>query len=165
MTQAEYLAETAKWGDQWAAAFQRERAAAQRLAPPAFHQNCLTEESPMASAGAQKATLREGACSGRGRELGRPSLPRCRSVFARWYRDGDGRGGGPGGRRALQVCERGACAARRGQDGVVIRAADEELVAARLDDEARRDPDAIDAVFKELNAADEAIAARRDLGG
>jgi hypothetical protein len=35
----------------------------------------------------------------------------------------------------------------------------EELV------EARRDPDAIEAVFKELNAADEAIAARRDLGG
>ena len=41
----------------------------------------------------------------------------------------------------------------------------EELVEARLDDEARRDPDAIEAVFKELNAADEAIAARRDLGG
>jgi hypothetical protein len=28
-----------------------------------------------------------------------------------------------------------------------------------------RDADAIEAVFKELNAADEAIAARRDLGG
>jgi hypothetical protein len=32
-------------------------------------------------------------------------------------------------------------------------------------DEASRDPDAIEAVFKELNAADEAEAARRDLGG
>ena len=41
----------------------------------------------------------------------------------------------------------------------------EELVEARLDDEARRDPDAIEAVFKELNAVDEAEAARRALGG
>jgi hypothetical protein len=41
----------------------------------------------------------------------------------------------------------------------------EELVEAGLDDETRRDPDAIEAVFKKLNAADEAEAARRDLGG
>jgi hypothetical protein len=42
----------------------------------------------------------------------------------------------------------------------------EELVEAGLDDEARRDPDAtIEAVFKRLNAVDEAEAARRDLGG
>jgi hypothetical protein len=40
----------------------------------------------------------------------------------------------------------------------------QELVAAGLDDEARRDPDAIEAVFKRLNADDEAEAARRDLG-
>jgi hypothetical protein len=32
----------------------------------------------------------------------------------------------------------------------------QELVDAGLDDEARRDPDAIEAVFKKLNAADEA---------
>jgi len=31
-----------------------------------------------------------------------------------------------------------------------------ELVAAGLDDEARRDPDAIEAVYRKLNAADEA---------
>jgi hypothetical protein len=41
----------------------------------------------------------------------------------------------------------------------------EELVEAGLDDEARRDPDAIEAVFRKLNAADEAEAARRALGG
>jgi hypothetical protein len=41
----------------------------------------------------------------------------------------------------------------------------QELVEARLDDEARRNPDAIEAVFKKLNAADEAEAARRDLCG
>jgi hypothetical protein len=41
----------------------------------------------------------------------------------------------------------------------------EELVEARLDDEARRGPDAIEAVFKELNATDEAETARRNLGG
>jgi hypothetical protein len=41
----------------------------------------------------------------------------------------------------------------------------QELVEARLDDEARRDPDAIEAVFKKLNADDEAEAARRELGG
>jgi hypothetical protein len=35
----------------------------------------------------------------------------------------------------------------------------------RLDDEARRDPDAIEAVYRKLNAADEAEAARRALGG
>jgi hypothetical protein len=38
------------------------------------------------------------------------------------------------------------------------------LVEAGLDDEARRDPDAI-AVFKKLNAVDEAETARRDLIG
>ena len=41
----------------------------------------------------------------------------------------------------------------------------QELVEARLDDEARRNPDAIEAVFKKFNAADEAEAARRDLCG
>jgi hypothetical protein len=41
----------------------------------------------------------------------------------------------------------------------------QELVEAGLDDEARRDPDAIEAVFKKLNADDEAEAARRELGG
>jgi hypothetical protein len=44
---------------------------------------------------------------------------------------------------------------------VVIRATDEELV---LDEEARRNPDAIEAVFRKLNADDEAETARRDLG-
>ena len=39
----------------------------------------------------------------------------------------------------------------------------QELVEARLDDEARRNPDAIGAVFKKLNAVDEAAAARRYL--
>ena len=41
----------------------------------------------------------------------------------------------------------------------------QELVEAGLDDEARRNPDAIEAVFRKLNADDEAEAARRDLGG
>jgi hypothetical protein len=41
----------------------------------------------------------------------------------------------------------------------------QELVDAGLDDEARRDPDAIEAVFRKLNAADEAETARRDLYG
>jgi hypothetical protein len=41
----------------------------------------------------------------------------------------------------------------------------EELVAAGLDDEAIRDPDTIEAVYRKLNAADEAEAARRALGG
>src|SRR5580658_4236824 len=41
----------------------------------------------------------------------------------------------------------------------------EELIAAGLDDEAIRDPDAIEAVYRKLNAADEAEAARRALGG
>jgi len=41
----------------------------------------------------------------------------------------------------------------------------QELVEAGLDDEARRDPDAIEALFKKLNAADEAERARRDLCG
>ena len=41
----------------------------------------------------------------------------------------------------------------------------QELVEAGLDDEARRNPDAIEAVFKKLNADDEAETARRDLGG
>jgi hypothetical protein len=39
----------------------------------------------------------------------------------------------------------------------------QELVEAGLDDEAMRDPDAIEAVYKNLNAADEAEAARRYL--
>jgi hypothetical protein len=41
----------------------------------------------------------------------------------------------------------------------------QELVEAGLDDEARRDPDAIEAVFRKLNAVDEAERARRDLCG
>jgi hypothetical protein len=41
----------------------------------------------------------------------------------------------------------------------------QELVEAGLDDEARRNPDAIEAVFKKLNAGDEAETARRDLCG
>ena len=41
----------------------------------------------------------------------------------------------------------------------------QELVEAGLDDEARCNPDAIEAVFKKLNADDEAETARRDLGG
>jgi hypothetical protein len=41
----------------------------------------------------------------------------------------------------------------------------QELVEAGLDDEATRDADAIEAVFKKLNAADEVEAARRALGG
>jgi hypothetical protein len=41
----------------------------------------------------------------------------------------------------------------------------EELVAAGLDDQARRDPHAIEAVYKKLNAVDEAEAARRHLCG
>jgi len=36
----------------------------------------------------------------------------------------------------------------------------QELVEAGLDEEARRNPDAIEAVFRELNAVDEAAAAR-----
>jgi hypothetical protein len=36
----------------------------------------------------------------------------------------------------------------------------QELVEAGLDDEARRNPDAIEAVFKKLNAVDEVIKAR-----
>jgi ABC-type antimicrobial peptide transport system permease subunit len=41
----------------------------------------------------------------------------------------------------------------------------QELIEAGLEDEASRDPDAIEAVFRKLNAADEAIAARRYLSG
>jgi hypothetical protein len=41
----------------------------------------------------------------------------------------------------------------------------QELVDAGLDDEDRRNPDAIEAVFRRLNAADEAKAARRALIG
>ena len=41
----------------------------------------------------------------------------------------------------------------------------QELVEAGLDDEASRDLDAIEAVFRKLNADDEAETARRDLGG
>jgi hypothetical protein len=40
----------------------------------------------------------------------------------------------------------------------------QELVEAGLSVAARRDPDAIEAVFNALNADDEAAAARRDLG-
>jgi hypothetical protein len=40
-----------------------------------------------------------------------------------------------------------------------------ELAEAGLDDEAWDDLDAIEAVFKKLNAADEAETARRDLCG
>ena len=36
----------------------------------------------------------------------------------------------------------------------------DELVEAGLDDEAKRNPDAIEAVFRKLNAADEAARAR-----
>ena len=39
--------------------------------------------------------------------------------------------------------------------------AETPTVEAGLDDVARRDPDAIEAVFRELNAVDEAAAARR----
>jgi hypothetical protein len=39
-----------------------------------------------------------------------------------------------------------------------------ELVAAGLDAEQRRNPDAVEAVFRELNAIDEVAAARRALG-
>jgi replicative DNA helicase len=41
----------------------------------------------------------------------------------------------------------------------------QELAEAGLDDGAMCDADAIEAVFRKLNAADEAIAARRNLGG
>jgi hypothetical protein len=41
----------------------------------------------------------------------------------------------------------------------------QELVEAGLDDEARRDLDAIEAVFKKLNAADEAETARQNICG
>jgi hypothetical protein len=41
----------------------------------------------------------------------------------------------------------------------------QELLEAGLDEEARRDPDAIEAVFRKLNADEEAETARRDLGG
>jgi hypothetical protein len=41
----------------------------------------------------------------------------------------------------------------------------QELIEAGLNNEAMRDPDAIEAVFRKLNAADEAETARRDLCG
>ena len=41
----------------------------------------------------------------------------------------------------------------------------QELVEAGLDEEARRNPDAIEAVFRKLNADDEAAAARRYFSG
>jgi hypothetical protein len=47
--------------------------------------------------------------------------------------------------------------------GDVLGAA--HLLRRGLDDEARRDPDAIEAVFRKLKAADEAEAARRNLYG
>ena len=43
--------------------------------------------------------------------------------------------------------------------------AETPTVEAGLDDVARRDPDAIEAVFRELNAVDEAAAARRYFSG
>jgi hypothetical protein len=45
------------------------------------------------------------------------------------------------------------------------RAIYQELIEAGLDDVARRDLDAIEAVFRELNAVDEAAAARRYFSG
>jgi hypothetical protein len=42
-------------------------------------------------------------------------------------------------------------------------AVDQELADAGLDEEARRNPDAVEAVVRRLNADDEAAAARRDL--
>jgi hypothetical protein len=39
----------------------------------------------------------------------------------------------------------------------------QELIEAGLNNDAMRDPDAIEAVFRKLNAADEAETARRDL--
>ena len=41
----------------------------------------------------------------------------------------------------------------------------QELIEAGLNNEAMRDPDAIEAVFRKLNAEDEAETARRDLCG
>ena len=41
----------------------------------------------------------------------------------------------------------------------------QELIEAGLNNDAMRDPDAIEAVFRKLNAADEAEAARRYLCG
>jgi hypothetical protein len=41
----------------------------------------------------------------------------------------------------------------------------QELIEAGLNNDAMRDPDAIEAVFRKLNAADEAETARRDLCG
>jgi hypothetical protein len=41
----------------------------------------------------------------------------------------------------------------------------QELIEAGLDDEARGNPDTIEAVFRKLNADDEAEAARHELGG
>jgi len=41
----------------------------------------------------------------------------------------------------------------------------QELIEAGLDDEARRNPDAIEAVFKKLNADDEAERARHYFSG
>jgi len=54
---------------------------------------------------------------------------------------------------------------KKGYSDQECQAIYQELVEAGLDDEARRDPDAIEALFKELNAADEAERARRDLCG
>jgi len=54
---------------------------------------------------------------------------------------------------------------KKGYSDQECQAIYQELVEAGLDDEARRDPDAIEALFKKLNAADEAERARRDLCG
>ena len=52
-----------------------------------------------------------------------------------------------------------------GEERAILVSTKIDLIAAGLDDEARRDPDAIEAVFRKLNAIDEAEAARRDLCG
>jgi hypothetical protein len=50
-----------------------------------------------------------------------------------------------------------------GEERAILVSTKIDLIAAGLDDEARRDPDAIEAVYKKLNAEDEAETARRDL--
>jgi len=60
-----------------------------------------------------------------------------------------------------KTCDWWSSSARR--SAIPIRNAKQELVEAGLDEEARRNPDAIEAVFRKLNADDEAEAARRNL--
>jgi hypothetical protein len=62
-----------------------------------------------------------------------------------------------------KTCDWWSSSARR--SAIPIRNAKQELVEAGLDEEARRNPDAIEAVFRKLNADDEAEAARRNLCG